>query len=201
MKKILLILAPLLLSLPSLAEQAVLEIELKNLQVPNKAQIFVGNAGHNFDKIISAQLDLPVEVRALCASDHNLTQAQLTVGKFPLLATGHMANEQTKSSQPITLPNANAKEMSTRSATLHIRVDDLSAATKIDPVKACNDFLQSKQRQGMSSQVFLQQDRRITFDFEISFAAECKRKWKAGGLWTQTTRPANAVIVCRRATR
>ncbi len=187
----------LILSVP-LQSFAAGPVDSVNLRTSTKSQlpmIVVSSNGSRYTRIVTRQISMPVEFKARCNGQNKLIKTQLGVGKLPIFK-GHMSDQKSAHSQAF--PNTtNSKAINWQKHSFRIRLNSNGRFANIDPVKACNDFLNKKVQQGMRASFFMKKDRKMTMRYEISFAAECRQKWKANGLWKQTTQPAKAIIVCQ----
>ncbi len=156
--------------------------------------IVVGNDGTRYTRLLTQTLAIPVRFSAACNTDTKLRQAYLGVGKFNLLS-GKMDENQTIYFERLQ-GSLKSNRMRWRRHVFSFDVRRIPFRNT-DPVKACNSFLQQKLSQGVSRQTFMLQPRKMKMVFEISFAAECKRKWKHAGMWKQVTKTATAVVVCK----
>jgi len=174
-----------------------LETEIKSKsQVP---VIIVGSDGSRYTHISTSQMRVPVRITASCRSKHKLIRTQIAVGKFAITG-GHMRDDQKLAYQELRAP-AKTRNMPWKKHMFTVSMNKLDFSGSMNPVKACNSFLNAKVAQGMRKRFFMQKDRRMTVSFPISLAAECKRKWKHDGLWRQTSRPIQAMVICRGSRR
>jgi len=187
----------LLVSASSFAGSPVKSVELET-GIKNKSQvpvIIVGGNGSRYTHIMTAQMKVPVRITASCRGKHTLARAQVAVGKFSITG-GHMRDNQNLAMQEFRTP-VKSKHMPWQKHVFTVSVSKLMFQNSMNPVKACNSFLNAKTSQGMRRQFFMSKDRRMTVSFPISLAAQCKRKWKHGGSWRQTSRPIQAFVICR----
>jgi len=170
-------------------------LRTKHLTQRQLPQIVVIGNGSRYTRIQTREITLPIEFSAKCNGENKLVRSQLGVGKLPIFS-GHMSDKKPMHSQVMT-HTSNSKKIAWQKYSFRIHLNNNDKFANIDPVKACNDFLGKKMQQGMQASFFMKKDRKMTMNYEISFAAECRRKWKAEGLWKQTSQPAKAIIVCR----
>jgi len=158
-------------------------------------RITVANNGSSYTRIVTGLVTIPISFSASCSNDTQLRKVYIGLGKFNILS-GQMDETQkiffekiSSASKTHTIP--------WRKYTFRFNANRIPFGGSTTPVSACNAFLKKKLSQGMSRQSFLQQDRKMKVVFQISFAAECIRKWKHSGLWKQVTKTASAVVSCK----
>ena len=156
--------------------------------------IVVANDGTRYTRLQTSTLAVPLRFSASCSADTTLRQAYLGVGRFNLLS-GKMDEDQKIYFERLQ-GSLKSNRLRWRRHVFNFDVGRIPFKNT-NPVSACNSFLQQKLSQGLSRQVFMQQPRKMKMVFEISFAAECKRKWKHVGMWKQVTRKVAAVVVCK----
>ncbi len=161
--------------------------------------IVVGGNGSRYTHILTSQMKVPVRISASCRGKHTLARTQVAIGKFSITG-GHMRDGQNLAMQEYRTP-VKSKSIPWQKHMFTVNVAKLNFQDSMNPVKACNSFLNAKTSQGMRRQFFMSKDRRMTVSFPISLAAQCKRKWKSGGSWRQTSRPIQAFVICRGRSR
>lgn len=171
------------------------QLKTKSQKLSQLPTIVVGNNGSRFTRIITRQISVPLEFSARCSGQTKLVNSAVGIGRLPI-SHGHMADKRPAHSQTVKI-EPNTKAIGWHKVLFRVRLNSQDRFANIDPVKACNDFLQKKMQQGMKASFFMQKDRKMTMQYEISFAAQCRKKWKAYGMWKQTTKPARAIIVCK----
>ncbi|VAW81219.1 hypothetical protein MNBD_GAMMA12-3488 [hydrothermal vent metagenome] len=191
----------ILLTTTSIIASPVTSVQLET-GIKNKSQIpviIVGSNGERYTHIKSSHMKVPVRITASCRGKHTLARTQVTVGKFSITG-GHMRKDQHLAMQEFRTP-VKSKHMPWESHMFTVSVTKLNFRDSMNPIKACNSFLNSRTSNGMRRQFFMSKDRRMTVSFPISLAAQCKRKWKSGGSWRQTSQPIKAIVICRGRSR
>ncbi len=190
-----------LLTTTSITASPVTSVQLE-AGFKNKSQIpviIVGSNGERYTHIKTSHFKVPIRITASCRGKHTLARTQVTVGKFSITG-GHMRKDQHLAMQEFRTP-VKSKHMPWENHLFTVSVTKLNFQHSMNPIKACNSFLNSRIASGMRRQFFMSKDRRMTVSFPISLAAQCKRKWKSGGRWRQTSQPIKAIVICRGRTR
>ena len=179
------------------AASPVKSVELET-KIKTKSQvpvIVVGSNGNRYTHIKNSQMRVPIRFTASCRGKHTLARTQIAVGTFSITG-GHMRSNQKLAMQEIPAA-AKTSHLPWKSHTFTVSMSNLGFDDSMNPVSACNSFLNAKVSKGMRRQFFMQKDRRMTVTFPISLAAECKAKWKQDGRWRQTSRPIQALVICK----
>lgn len=180
----------------TLADATVTEIMLETThQLNNPVEVRVSASGDRYTHIANSPLKIAVRYKAACKGEYRLATIRLGVGRLNLHA-GHMSDKQKYHFQDIPI-STGSKSIDWQSHQFNVPTGQGHEIVNIDPVKACNDFLEKKTRENISRADFMSKERKIGLEFSIAAAAECRRKWKAEGFWNQSLAPVNALIVCQ----
>lgn len=171
-----------------------IDFRISTQQTSQLPRIVVSNDGSQYSRVQTTDINIPVNFSARCSQQRELMRAFIGLGKFNLLS-GQMDDPQKIFYQEIA--GRRQSNMPVQSYNFRAKVSRMHFSASTSPAKSCNAYMQQKISQGVSKADFMREDRKMRMTFTISFAAECKTKWKASGKWRQISKPAHAVVICR----
>ena len=171
-----------------------IDFRVSTQQTTQLPRIIVSNNGNQYSRVQTTDINIPVNFSARCSQKYELMRAFIGLGKFSLLSD-KMDDPQKIFYKEIA--GQRQSNMPVQSYNFRAKVNRMHFSASASPVKSCNTYMQQKISQGVSKVDFMREDRKMRMTFTISFAAECKTKWKANGKWRQISKPAHAVIICR----
>lgn len=171
-------------------------IKSKSADIVN-GTIEVESDGKKYTRTKTKSIAYTTQLSAQCKNNYRINQALLSSKPFKI------ENEIAESNSTAHRQNVSVrqtKELKSTYQSFTIPVNKLT----IDPVAACNRFLDAKIREGFSPAEVLRTDKFTQSKQALTFAVQCKHKRKKaspGKYWGQDTVQAAVNIKCGKTTR